>query len=163
MLARQGESVTLEPRFVSIYEIEIVEYSFPHLELRVRCGSGTYIRSIGRDVGESLGCGAVMTALQRTHIGPFTLSHAVDVNERISAESLPPYLQPLPRGVTNLTSYTVSPDELVWIRVGRKIVIADAQSPEVAAFDDRGQLIAVLTHDGDHWYRPHINLSVTVG
>ena len=60
-LAREGKHVKLEPRPIVVHEIELIRYEFPILELRIVCGSGTYVRSLGRDLGESLGCGAVMT------------------------------------------------------------------------------------------------------
>src|SRR5207253_10334745 len=70
-LARKGQIVELEPRPVTIHESKIVEYEYPRLVLDVCCSSGTYIRSLGRDLAESVGSGAVMSALVRTAIGNF--------------------------------------------------------------------------------------------
>src|SRR5205814_8265605 len=70
-LARRGESVELAPRPVEIYSIDLVRYEYPELELRVQCGSGTYVRSLGRDLAQSLATGAVMSKLRRLGLGPF--------------------------------------------------------------------------------------------
>lgn len=75
-LARRGREVALQPRSVRIDSIEILEYQWPLLALRVVCGRGTYIRSLARDVGAALNVGGCLTALRRTAVGPFDLSRA---------------------------------------------------------------------------------------
>lgn len=77
-LARAGEAVALAPRPVRVDRIELIAYAWPRLEIAVDCGSGTYIRSIARDVGEALGVGGLIDVLARTRIGPFTLDDALD-------------------------------------------------------------------------------------
>jgi len=76
-LARKGISVNLEPQKVNIYKISILDYSFPHLKLKIKCSSGTYIRSLAFDIGQKLGCGAYLSALARSRIGKFSLKDAV--------------------------------------------------------------------------------------
>ena len=66
------------PRTVVVHRIEIDAYDYPELELTIECGSGTYIRSLGRDLAESLGSAAVMSALVRTAIGSFRIEQAID-------------------------------------------------------------------------------------
>lgn len=80
-LARKGEAVELEARPVRIDAIEVLGYAWPVLELRVTCGKGTYIRSLGRDIGAGMGVGGVLTALRRTRVGAFTLGEAVTLGE----------------------------------------------------------------------------------
>ena len=75
-LARQGKPVVLVPRPVDIHRIEIQSYEYPELVLAVECGSGTYVRSLGRDLAETLGTAAVMSALVRTSIGSHRLEEA---------------------------------------------------------------------------------------
>src|SRR4051812_7138067 len=65
-LARAGRDVDLAPRPVRIDRIDLLAYAWPRLELEIACGSGTYIRSIARDVGEALGCGGLVDVLVRT-------------------------------------------------------------------------------------------------
>jgi len=75
--ARRGEAVELAPVEVEIEELELVEWSPPHLRFRTRCSSGTYIRALARDLGEALGVGAHLTALRRTAIGPHSVEGAI--------------------------------------------------------------------------------------
>jgi len=76
-LARRGEAVELPIKTVRVDGIEVVSYAWPTLGLRVRCGRGTYIRSIARDLGRALGTGGHLTALRRTAVGAYTLDRAV--------------------------------------------------------------------------------------
>ena len=77
-LARQGHAVALQPRPVEIYRIDVKSYQYPELVLEIDCSGGTYVRSLGRDLAESLGTAAVMSALVRTAIGRFLVREAVD-------------------------------------------------------------------------------------
>lgn len=104
-LARSGVDLKLEPRTVHIETLEIIDWKLPHFSLEIECGSGTYIRSLGRDLGEAIGCGAYMTDLVRTSIGEFDLGNAIDLDD-LSPEFLQQRLIPpgeavrhLPRGV----------------------------------------------------------------
>jgi tRNA pseudouridine55 synthase len=80
-LARQGRAPELPPRRVTIHAIELLEYAWPTLTLDVRCGTGTYIRALARDLGEALGVGGYCSALRRTAVGPFTSESAVPLKE----------------------------------------------------------------------------------
>lgn len=77
-LARKdgAEAVQLPARPVMIHELSLTRYEWPLLTFRVRCGKGTYIRSLARDLGLALNTGAHLTALRRTTTGPFTIDHA---------------------------------------------------------------------------------------
>jgi len=68
-LARKGETLELQPRSIHISEIELSKFELPIIDFRVKCSKGTYIRSLVSDIGQALGCGAVMTALRRTASG----------------------------------------------------------------------------------------------
>lgn len=80
-LARQGEEVDLKARPIHIQSIEIVSYDWPMLSIDVVCGKGTYIRSLGRDIGAELGVGGMLTALRRTRVGQFTLEQAMTLEQ----------------------------------------------------------------------------------
>ncbi|MBL8885052.1 MAG: tRNA pseudouridine(55) synthase TruB [Phycisphaerales bacterium] len=75
-LAREGTHAPLQPRPVQIYELELRGYSWPNVDLHIRCGKGTYIRSFARDLGIALKTGGILTALRRTRVGAFDLSMA---------------------------------------------------------------------------------------
>jgi tRNA pseudouridine55 synthase len=75
--ARRGEPLALQPRAVEIRELEIVEAAVPDLQFRATVSAGTYLRSLARDIGAALGCGAHLAALRRTAVGPLRLEDAV--------------------------------------------------------------------------------------
>lgn len=80
-LARKGEAVKLEARTVQIDSIEIVSYDWPELVIDVVCGKGTYIRSLGRDIGGEVGAGGMLTELRRTRVGRFRIEDAVRLED----------------------------------------------------------------------------------
>lgn len=75
-LARQGNPVELPPRPITIHALRLVEYQWPLLTLEVDCGKGTYIRSLGKDIGASLQVGGMLTMLRRTSSGDFHVSQS---------------------------------------------------------------------------------------
>ncbi len=90
--ARDGETVEREARHVVIHDLELLDMQLqgeaPQLRLRVRCSKGTYIRTLGEDIGEALGCGGHLIALRRTATGPFDVSQciALDALEALGEE-----------------------------------------------------------------------------
>ncbi len=75
--ARAGEEVEVASRPVDVYEFEITRFELPELDFRIKCGKGTYIRSIANDFGAALGSGAYLSALRRTKIGKYDVKDAV--------------------------------------------------------------------------------------
>ena len=120
-LARRGEEVELPARTVEVHRLEVVRFEPPELMLDIECGSGTYIRSIGRDLGERLGCGAVMSALCRTRIGPFDLSQAIPLDQ-LTADSLASRLQPCSIAAAHLPAYVCDAEDIENLSHGRGIV-----------------------------------------
>lgn len=80
-LARKGQVVEREPRFVHVYAHEVQAVRMPEIDFRVVCSKGFYVRTYAHDIGEDLGCGAHLRALRRTKSGKFTLEHAVSTEE----------------------------------------------------------------------------------
>jgi tRNA pseudouridine55 synthase len=80
-LARKGEEVVLKARTVQIESITVKSYEWPMLVIDVVCGKGTYIRSLGKDIGAELGAGGMLTALRRTRVGLFRIEDAVKLDE----------------------------------------------------------------------------------
>ena len=83
-LARAGESTIIQSRKVTISEFEIIEINLPHIEFRVRCSKGTYIRSLANDFGMALKSGAYLASLRRTKIGDSNVSKANSIDEFLS-------------------------------------------------------------------------------
>ncbi|MBN1393828.1 MAG: tRNA pseudouridine(55) synthase TruB [Pirellulales bacterium] len=173
-LARRGQDVQLPTRPVSIYGIEVKRYEYPELVLEIECGGGTYIRSLGRDLAESLGTAAVMSALTRTAIGGFRIEQSVDpsvLNDRNWTDWLLPPLS----AVENLARVRLSPGEAARVRNGQSLenrggehYKLPAVTPgipggnsteencvaEIAALDPEGRLVAILSDDGEGRLRP---------
>lgn len=126
-LARDGQDVQLAPKEVRIDHILITDYQWPVLKIDVACGSGTYIRSIARDLGEQLNCGGLMSSLVRTRIGEFDLSAAVSVDE-LTLEKIRPSLHPARSIVSHLPVFECSPAERKAILSGKSLS-AGSDSP----------------------------------
>lgn len=80
-LAREGKTVERNPVNITIHSIELLKYAYPELHIRVNASSGTYIRVLAADIGESLSTKAYCSNLRRTSIGNATVDHAVTLNE----------------------------------------------------------------------------------
>ena len=80
-LARQNKDFDIPSRQVEIYSIDILEYNYPELTIRVHCSSGTYIRTLAEDIGKALGTGAYLTALRRTKIGSYQVADATPLSD----------------------------------------------------------------------------------
>lgn len=156
-LARKQVDVQHRARPVRIHDIEIVRYAFPELGLRVVCGSGTYIRSLGRDIGERLDCGAVMSQLRRTAIGEFSLGRSVTLTQLDDVPALQRFLCPAAEGVRDLPQVQLDPREVASIRHGGKLVVDGNEAVEIAALDDQSRLVAVLSRTREGDYRPAVN------
>lgn len=90
-LARGGKAPELAPRPVQVHAIAVTSYAWPMLGLDIRCGKGTYVRSIARELGQALGTGGHCTAIRRTAVGAFAVEGAVPVDalpDRITQEWL---------------------------------------------------------------------------
>lgn len=152
-LARAGQSVELAPRLIRIYELSLLDYAYPALKLEIECGSGTYVRSLGRDLAESLGTAAVMSALRRTAIGPFRIEAACDVGE-LTGRNLSERLLPATWALADRPRLVLSPAEVTRVRQGQSIpnrapsAVAVAE-PEVVALDPVEQLVGLLRVDGE--------------
>jgi tRNA pseudouridine55 synthase len=77
---RRGEDVSLEARPVTVHELEVMDFRPPDVRFRIRCSSGTYVRSVARDLGDALGVGAHLTELRRTSVGRFSVEGALTLD-----------------------------------------------------------------------------------
>jgi tRNA pseudouridine55 synthase len=79
--ARKGEEVEREPRFIRVAGYELTRFALPHLDFRLRCSKGTYVRTLAHDLGQKLGCGAHLSALRRTATDKFRIDAALPLEE----------------------------------------------------------------------------------
>jgi tRNA pseudouridine55 synthase len=87
-LARKGEEVEREPRFIRIAAFEMLSFALPKVSFRLDCTKGTYVRTVANDLGQKLGCGAHLSALRRTGSGQFKIDQCLPLDE-IEKLSLP--------------------------------------------------------------------------
>jgi tRNA pseudouridine55 synthase len=147
-LARRGEEFELPAREIEVARIEILRFEYPVLEITIDCGSGTYIRSLGRDIGQALGSGAVLSALVRTQVGPYRLEDATEPGE-LTSETLDRRLLPAVTAVDHLPKYSAAAADDARIRTGRPL---DAAPPldagrEIAVLDCQGELLCIADYD----------------
>lgn len=85
-LARSGKPVILKPRKITIYDIALISYEYPRVKIQTKVSSGTYIRSLAQDIGQSLGTGAYLSGLERIQIGEYKLEDATTL-EKLSSDN----------------------------------------------------------------------------
>ena len=164
-LARKGHQPDLAPRTVTVHRLEVAAYRYPEVGLRVECSSGTYVRSLGRDLAAALGTAAVMSALVRTAVGGFRVEDAVCPDE-LTRQNWTEHLLPPLRAVESLPRITLTPPEEARVRAGQTIsrplpVAAPSDPPELAAVDAAGRLVAILRSRGPSLLGPVCNLPVS--
>ena len=146
-VARSGKQVSLSPREINIYNISLMEFSYPEVTIDITCSGGTYVRAIGRDLASRLNTSAVMKSLCRTAIGNFKISGSLSP-EILKKGTISQSLIPPEAGVNHLKHVDLSENQFKEISNGRKILIPDyqlsaAQSEKVAAFFN-DNLVAIL-------------------
>lgn len=87
-MARRGEEIVREPRFIRVMSWDLLRFAPPELDFQLRCTKGTYVRTLAHDLGQKLGCGAHLTALRRTATDRLNVAQALTM-EQIEALSLP--------------------------------------------------------------------------
>ncbi len=160
-LSRRGQEVVVPPRQVEIYALELLDFFPPMMQLRIVCGSGTYVRSLGRDIARGLGTDAVMVQLRRTHIGPFSVAEAMGLDENLSEPMIHSNLKTAKFSLNGFPSIDVAGQELSRIINGLPIEIdAAISAEELFAFDEQGRLRSILKQEPDRLWWPHKNFPV---
>ncbi|HYO45644.1 MAG TPA: tRNA pseudouridine(55) synthase TruB [Gemmatimonadota bacterium] len=119
-LARAGETVTLEAVPVRVDSIEVERYQWPDLDIVVRCGPGTYVRALARDLGEELGTGAHCAALRRLESGPFRVEHALAWSDLSDPATARAAVMPSWRAVADLPATMVDAEGRLAFAQGRE-------------------------------------------
>ncbi|MES2093998.1 MAG: tRNA pseudouridine(55) synthase TruB [Actinomycetota bacterium] len=163
-LVREGESVELAPRKVTVSEMELLasrrEAGFYDLDVRVRCGSGTYIRAIARDLGAALGVGGHLTALRRSMIGPFSVADAAELESLDVAAAL---LAPAVVAKALFPVFALDSDQAVDLGHGKRLLAERPLGPPgaVAAIAPDGRLVGLLDFT-DGVARPIVNFPADI-
>lgn len=151
--AHQGKSVEVPSRVVRIDEFNILDYAYPNITATIRCGTGTYIRTLGIDLAAKCKTTAVMTSLVRTAIGDFSLASAVSI-DRIADSAIEDLVLPLAYGVANLPKIDLPQQQIDLLAHGIKIAIDpdnEAAGDEAAVIDRQGNLRAIVQRRDGKW------------
>lgn len=145
--ARAGEDVQAKPREVEVQRFELLERDGERLRLLVQCGSGTYVRSLVRDLGEKLGCGAHVTMLRRLWVEPFLAPRMHSLDELIHLAETDPaaldaLLLPLEQGLAGYPQVRLDAAQATRLRQGQAIEWA-APDDECVALDVQGRAVAL--------------------
>lgn len=144
-LAREGESVERQFRAVTIYTLTVESFENPYLTLLVECGSGTYIRSLAHDLGQTLGVGGHLCGLVRTQSGDFHLEQSVTLEAFMEADDPIRYIIPPSPDSLSLPHIIVDDASIERIKNGQSIASDLSMGNQmILAFDQDHQLIAVL-------------------
>ncbi|TFG72626.1 MAG: tRNA pseudouridine(55) synthase TruB [Anaerolineales bacterium] len=159
-LARQGITIEREPRAVTIYHSEVVEWQPPDLVLDIQCSAGTYIRSLAHDIGEDLGCGAHLHALTRTSSHGFSLAESYTLETLNALAEHGNLLSALlaPRAALGQAPVVIlKPAQVASIRQGQSLTLAEIEeTPVIQALDLQGALVAVMIQTGNGTWRPKV-------
>ena len=144
--ARSGESVELKPRAVKIYNISLTGF-YPcqgEIVFSVCCSRGTYIRTICKDIGEKLGCGAVMSSLVRSNQSGFDISESYDFEElrKMSEADIEKLLIPIDRAISSLDKLSLDKEDCSKFRNGMTLINYGDDTKSLAVLDD-GELIGI--------------------
>ncbi len=160
-LAREGKQVGRQPREVQIHRLEAVDWAPPEVTLEIDCGHGMYVRSLAHDLGQALGCGAHLAALERTRVGNFTLEDSVSVERLFDAahgRHLSEDLYSLDTVCLDLPAAILAEAEERTIRYGQPLAEDEGapSQPDLQpcrAYGPDGSLVALLRYSspGGQW------------
>ena len=153
-LARKGIDFDVPSKEVFISKLEILSYEYPDLEMMIECGSGTYIRSLGRDMARAINSDAVMTRLVRTSIGQFELETAIDADE-LDYDLICSALGSPIHALSDLPHVQINQQQVDDLANGRFVGQVDVKLPdgrqigtefpeELVAVDEQQQLVAII-------------------
>ncbi|MBK7893764.1 MAG: tRNA pseudouridine(55) synthase TruB [Anaerolineaceae bacterium] len=151
-LARQGKTDVERPyRPVTIHQLTLLSWEPPHLALRIGCSSGTYIRSLGYDLGEALGCGGHLSGLRRLAVGDFGLETAVPLDD-LTPDNITAHLLPPDTAVRHLPRLNLPETAAADLLQGKPIAQTNEPSAElVRAYGPDGHFLGIVTAEGDQW------------
>ncbi len=142
-LAREGAPVTLRPQRVRIVRAELLDFEPPDLEVEIECSSGTYVRSLARDLGTALGAGAHLVRLRRLEIGPFRVEDGLKLEEEPARDELLSRLRPPEAAVAGLAQAALDPEAAAAVAQGRAVACSEAAPEGPVALMSGGRLLAI--------------------
>ena len=137
-LAREGIEVERKEREIEIYNIQMEKIELPWVHFKVSCSKGTYIRTLGRDIGRKIGCGAHLLRLRRIRSGPFRLEQAISwesLKDLSRPDHLHPWLISLSQALPSLPEMIGDEQLVKKVRVGKEMMVQDLSPQTLPAFE----------------------------
>jgi tRNA pseudouridine55 synthase len=157
-LAREGKEVERTPRTVQIFELTLLGFTPPTMELDVHCSKGTYVRTLAEEIGEALGCGAHVSALRRTGVGPYVEGETrfvtiadVEAAAELGFEALDALLLPLDSVLGHCPAVRLSADAAFYLRQGQPVLVPQAPTEGLVRLYASGDAflgVGVILDDG---------------
>jgi tRNA pseudouridine55 synthase len=150
-LARAGEEVELKSRAVTISAFEVLatrrNAPYVDLDVRVECSSGTYIRALARDLGDSLGVGGHLTALRRSKVGPFDVADASTLENLVVNDRL---LDPAAVAATLFPTHALETQDVIDLVHGKRLTVPELEGVDgpIAGIGPDGRLVGLLEASG---------------
>ncbi|MCD6109596.1 tRNA pseudouridine(55) synthase TruB [bacterium] len=141
--ARAGEEIKMKKRKIIIYSIDLEDYSYPLIKLKIYCGTGTYIRSLANDIGEKLGVGAYLSSLTRTSVGNFSNNRSFTLEE-IEKNGVEKYLLPIGRAVVDMEHVILTEREYSKLRNGMIIEKKLPKGIDICAAIFNNNLVGII-------------------
>ena len=145
--AREGVVLERQPRRILIHSLDALEIGDDFCRIRVRCSKGTYIRTLGMDIGEALGCGAHLSALRRTGIGDLDIGQAVEIFELEAQDesSRLGAIQPVDTLVKEFSAVYLEGSDVSDIRHGRSVFSDQSFAPDsfLRLYDAQGPFLGL--------------------
>ena len=117
-LARAGKEIERKPREITVFSIELLDFSNDSARLRIHCSKGTYIRTLCHDIGDALGCGGCMAALRRVQAGAYSIEEAVTLDDIVAHPAPQSLLKPVDSLFAALPRLTLTPAQEKCVRNG---------------------------------------------
>jgi tRNA pseudouridine55 synthase len=144
--ARQGVDIERKSREITIYQLDLDDFSGDELSITVSCSKGTYIRVLAEDIGKAVGCGAYMQALRRTKIGPFSLNQAVTLPqlEQLDLAGRDALLLPVDALIETMQKVILDTQSTYYIKQGQPIWLAKQSAGAILRlYDGQGCFLGI--------------------
>jgi tRNA pseudouridine55 synthase len=152
--AREGKEVELEPRLITVHNLELLDWDPPEAVVDIQCSSGTYVRSLASDLGEKLGSGATLIGLRRTKNGRFGLRDAISLRrleEAFQNGDWYKHLIPAAEALGDWHTVVVSADQIDGISHGHRVPGEPGLENGLLAraISEDGELVALIEYDAE--------------
>ncbi len=139
-LARAGKEVERQPRKITVFALDCLDFSGDTARLRIHCSKGTYIRTLCKDIGVALGCGGCMETLRRTGAGAYTLADAVPLDTLLETETPEQFLRPIDSLFPDFPAVTLTPNQTLRCRNGNAFSVKLPEG-QYRAYDPAGEFL----------------------